>query len=469
MTAAPNKTGLSRLPFRAAAFVALVCIAILGMSGWREWSAREASLRAAEVDLANLTRSLMQHADDSFDILDNSIIGSVSRLETDGTDRETLAKLGVLLVARKTVSKRINDIIVCDENGGRLTSSGPGETNLSDRSYFQHHKRSTDPAAFVGQPIKSKTSGEWITTVSRRFNHPDGSFAGVVVATIGASYFEDYYSQFDIGETGALSLLSADGIIQARRPDDGRNVGRDVSGRPLFAGVRSGGPSGVKYFQSFLDGRQRLGVYQRSSRYPFVVLATKTVDEVLARWRHAAILRLLFVLCLVVLIAVIGLYLVRQLLRGQRMAAALAAKEANFRVLAEGSSDMVTRIGLDERVQYASPSSARVVGWRPDQLVGTPALAGVNPEDLPRIEKLVAKLETRRDGGSTHHLPDPPSGEIRDLGRIDAAHDAEGQWRDRWRGCDYARHDAAKAYGGQARDARDRRRSDGPRQSPPFR
>jgi diguanylate cyclase (GGDEF)-like protein/PAS domain S-box-containing protein len=99
------------------------------------------------------------------------------------------------------------------------------------------------------------------------------------------------------------------------------------------------------------------------------------------------------VLGLVVLIAVMGFYLVRQLLRGQQMTAALASKEANFRVVAEGSSDMVTRIGLDEQISYVSPSSVRIVGWRPDQLAGTPALAGVNPQDLPRVQEVVAALK----------------------------------------------------------------------------
>ena len=45
MDAAPHKLGLSRLSILAAAFVALVCVAILGMSGWREWSARAAILK----------------------------------------------------------------------------------------------------------------------------------------------------------------------------------------------------------------------------------------------------------------------------------------------------------------------------------------------------------------------------------------------------------------------------------------
>jgi diguanylate cyclase (GGDEF)-like protein/PAS domain S-box-containing protein len=392
MSASLVKTSLSRLPFRAGAFVALVCIAILGLSGWREWTAREASLRAAEIDLTNLARSLTQHAEDSFDLLDASILGAVGRLEADGADPAMLAKLSVVLIARVAATRRINSIIIYDENGDWLASSGLMGKNLRDRLHFQHHQQSAGRDAFVGPPIKSYASDEWIATLSRRFNHPDGSFAGAVVGSISARYFLDYYGQFDIGATGTLLLVNADGITLARRPDDGTSVGRDISGGTFFRSIRSTGPSGVNYFDSFFDGQQRLGAYRRSSRYPFVAVATRQVEEVLAPWYHAAILRSLFVLSLVALIAVLGLYLVRQLHRGQRMASALAAKEANFRVVAEGSSDMVTRISQDGTIQYASPSSVRIVGWRPEQLVGTPALAGVNPEDLPDVEKLVVAL-----------------------------------------------------------------------------
>jgi diguanylate cyclase (GGDEF)-like protein/PAS domain S-box-containing protein len=390
MDAAPHKAGLMRLPLRAALFIALVCVTILGLSGLREWNTRGATLKASEVELANLARSLIQHAEDSFDLLDASILGAVGRLETDGATPATLAKLQDIFVARKAASNRVSGFAVVDDNGNWLASSGARGQSLGDREFFRHHLQSTDPGAFIGRPVKSLT-GEWVMTVSRRFNHRDGSFAGVVIATIGAPYFAKFYGQFDIGASGSITLLSADGIGLARRPDDGY-VGRDLSDGPFFKSVASGVSSGTDYFRSNLDGLQRVGSYQQSSRYPFMVLASKAEDEVLAQWRHAALTRLMFVAGLVTLIAVMGLYLVRQLLQGQRMAAALAAKEANFRVLAEGSSDMVTRVGRDERVTYASPSSARVLGWSPEQLVGTSALAGVNPEDLPRVEQAVAAL-----------------------------------------------------------------------------
>ena len=101
-------------------------------------------------------------------------------------------------------------------------------------------------------------------TVSRRFNHPDGSFAGVVIATIGAEYFSEFYGQFDIGESGTISLVSADGIVLARVPDDDANVGRDVSGGPFFKAVRAGrGFRACTILRSYLDGLQRLGFHQQ--------------------------------------------------------------------------------------------------------------------------------------------------------------------------------------------------------------
>jgi len=85
--------------------------------------------------------------------------------------------------------------------------------------------------------------------------------------------------------------------------------------------------------------------------------------------------------------------LVRQLAQRQRMAAALSAKEADFRLLAEQSSDMVMRVDREETIRYVSPSCARVLGWPAGKLEGTPALAGINAQDRPRFEQVVAALK----------------------------------------------------------------------------
>jgi diguanylate cyclase (GGDEF)-like protein/PAS domain S-box-containing protein len=394
MTVSLRSDTHTHLPIRAAAFVVLVCIAILALSGWREWTSRVTELKNSETDMSNLARSLAQHADDTFELSDAILIGMVDRLETDGIDSVAIARLQAFLDLRKATLARIRGLFVYGEDGRWLLTTEKVDFsgfNNSDRDYFGRHRESADRNTLIGKPVRSKSGGQWIVTLSRRFNHPDGRFAGVALMTVDAAYFSRFYAQFDVGPNGAIALLSADGVILARSPDDGTYVGRDMAKSPLFSGSRF--PNGAYHFTSPLDGVERLSFYKRSDRYPIVVLATKAQDDVLESWRQEVSIRAVVVLALVALIAVLGIYVVRQLFERHRMAAVLVAKEADFRLLAEESSDMVTRIDRDGRILYVSPSSARIVGWRAEQLLGTPALAGVNAEDLPQVELMVAALK----------------------------------------------------------------------------
>ncbi len=378
---------------RAAAFVVLTCTAILGISAWREWTARDAVLRSAETEMANVARSLTQHAEDSLDLLDSGVVGVVSRLEMDGTDPATVGKLRNLLEIRKKAIPRIHSLAIVDDKGNWLTGSGAVTSTLSDDEFFRHHQFSPKREAYVGRPVKSLLDGESVVTLSRRFNRLDGSFGGVVLATISANYLSRFYEQFEIGRNSSVALVHGDGMIIARNPSNDKFVGRSVADTPLFRDPSLQRPGGAYHFKSPLDGTERVSFFKRSSRYPLVLLATVDKEELLAPWRAAAISRMLYVLALVMLIAIIGAVLVRQLQRGKRMAAALGEKEAHFRLLAEGSSDMVTRIGLDQRLRYVSPSSIRVVGWRASQLIGTPALAGIHPDDRPQVQAIVDAMK----------------------------------------------------------------------------
>lgn len=391
-----RELGKTRLPLWAAGFVVLICVAILGLSAWREWEARNADLRNAEIDVTNLAHSLIQHADDTFELVDTILVGLVHRLEIDGTGPDTIAKLQAYLPTRKS-SDRLRGIFVYDATGQWLATTERldfSKLNNSDRAYFQRHRESPEAGTLIGPPVKSKAGGQWIITASRRINDSDGGFAGVALLTIDVSYFVKFYERFDIGPDGSASLLNNSGIMLARSPDEtSAFVGRDLSNAPLFREWERRPAAAVYYFKSPLDGVQRLSYYQRSSRYPLMVLASKSQDDVLAPWRRAATIRTIFVLGLVVLIALIGFYLVRQLWQRQRMAQALVAKEAHFRLLAEQSSDMVSRIGLDNRLLYVSPSCVRIIGWSPEELLGTSAVAGIHPEDMERVEHAIAALK----------------------------------------------------------------------------
>ena len=238
MATSRSDIGRTRLPLWAAAFVALACVAIMALAGWREWETRGTELKNAEVDVTNLAHALVQHADDTFELVDTILVGLVHRLELDGTGPDTIAKLQTYLPTRKS-SDRIRGIFVYDETGRWLATTEHVDfsaLNNSDREYFQRHRDSPDRDTLIGRPVRSRAGGQWIVTASRRINQPDGSFAGVALVTIDVAYFVKFYERFEVGPNGSASLLNNDGIMLARSRDESSAfVGRDLSKAPLFS------------------------------------------------------------------------------------------------------------------------------------------------------------------------------------------------------------------------------------------
>ncbi|NNM53677.1 MAG: PAS domain S-box protein [Spirochaetales bacterium] len=60
--------------------------------------------------------------------------------------------------------------------------------------------------------------------------------------------------------------------------------------------------------------------------------------------------------------------------------------EARFRFLAENSSDMITRHSPDGTYLYASPASERLLGYKPQELIGHAAYEFIYEEDLPNVQ-----------------------------------------------------------------------------------
>ncbi len=72
-----------------------------------------------------------------------------------------------------------------------------------------------------------------------------------------------------------------------------------------------------------------------------------------------------------------------------RMQKALAESEAQFRLLAEYSSDMITRHDVNGKILYISPACRGILGYEPQELIGRPVMPLIHPEDLPRLRAMV--------------------------------------------------------------------------------
>jgi len=64
---------------------------------------------------------------------------------------------------------------------------------------------------------------------------------------------------------------------------------------------------------------------------------------------------------------------------------ALQESELRFRSLVQNSSDIITVLGADGSIRYESPSIERILGYKPEELIGKNAFDLVHPDDRARV------------------------------------------------------------------------------------
>jgi PAS domain S-box-containing protein len=93
---------------------------------------------------------------------------------------------------------------------------------------------------------------------------------------------------------------------------------------------------------------------------------------------------------------------------------ALRQTEERFRSLVRYSSDIITVLAADGIARYVSPAVERVLGYRPEELVGKDAFAYIHPDDLERVSAVFSEVLDNPEAN--------PSVEYRFL-------HADGSWR----------------------------------------
>ncbi|WP_051516517.1 sensor domain-containing diguanylate cyclase [Herbaspirillum sp. RV1423] len=317
----------------ASAFVLMACISLIGLDAWRTWQARVIQEREAGTAVTNMARALAQHADDTFKAADTVLIGVLERIRGDGVGPAALERLHRLLVLQALELPQLDGISVYDRDGRWVVNSRPAidrRRSSADRAYFIYHRDHSDPGPYVGPPIRSRSSGKWVATVTRRIASADGSFGGVVLATVDMAYFQRFYDSFDIGKSGAIILALDSGTMVFRRPLREDSIGKSMVGTVIFSDYASKKASGIALIKSSQDGVLRINGYRRLKNYPMFVAAALSNDEVLSGWRTDAYIHMAGVLVLVIGFAFMGRRVVAQI--DQRVVVENEANEARAQV-----------------------------------------------------------------------------------------------------------------------------------------
>jgi diguanylate cyclase (GGDEF)-like protein/PAS domain S-box-containing protein len=150
--------------------------------------------------------------------------------------------------------------------------------DVSDRDYFIFHANSTADELYISRPVVGRVSNKATIQVSRRLRAPNGSFGGVVLASLDIEGIEKFYNSVDIGSGGIISLVGFDGIIRARSGrsvTESRLLGQSIAHTKLFESYRRSSTGSYWNFRTpagTVDGVRRLISYRVVEGLPLLAV-----------------------------------------------------------------------------------------------------------------------------------------------------------------------------------------------------
>ena len=369
MTSQTSKiTYLRRL---VAIMTSVVGVAVLLLTYLQvEWDRREA-LRQHVADMENLSAALTRQAESTIRDAHTVLVGMQRMLEMSGYGPENLHEVREVTQAQASVLTDVQGFTVLSADGRPLITTVPNPiTNYSaqDREYFLAHRNNQVSGLYIGPPLQSRMSGEWVISLSMRLNGSDGEFHGVVLATLLVQHFVDFYKSIDLGSEGVIGMTKRDGTLLVRSKDSDQHAGLNMSKSPVLRAVNDDGVKrGNMVLTAMIDGVKRIYGFDTSDQYPILVAASLGEEEAMAAWRNRSLQNWSLAAGVLVILLSMGWLIWRALGRQGRMEARLQSMHrdlalANHALEIIAGEDALTGLAnrrrLDEALRVAFQSAA---------------------------------------------------------------------------------------------------------------
>ncbi|WP_158558881.1 response regulator [Rhodoferax lacus] len=285
------------------------------------------------------------------------------------------------------------------------------QASWADRDFFAALKNDPGRGLVVTNPIYGKVTKKWILSFVRRYNHPDGRFAGVISASMPVEYFYGLLASLNVGPSGIALLRDSNLALIARYPAIiGANgqLGAKTFSPELNAAIQSGRQSVTFHTKRTSDNVERTSTYRRLSQVPFHLVTGLASDDYLAAWRteaeNAVIQYAIFLL-----VTALATWLLYQSYQRMRM-----AQQRSAAVL-RGASDGIHVLDQEGKLVFANDSFFRMLGreyaadvtlgvedW--DHSLSKEQLLGLLSESLQSGKQKLVQTVHRRLDGSTFNV-----------------------------------------------------------------
>ena len=358
-------------PLLLAAWLAINTVAAL----WVKQTLRlqlEHVQKVAEVSTQNLALVLDLNFTASVQKIDLAVQRVVVELEQQLRSGASFDadRANALLRFYQPLLPELNGIRVADATGAVVLGLGltpQDKPSWVDHDFFMTQRDQPAAGLVISKPIMGRVSKLWLVALTRRINRPDGSFGGVVSASIPLQHFQAMLAGAKLGPQGAIALRDSDYGLVARHPVSlvpaANTVGSQVFPPEVKLAIAAGQTAGTVLSQRTSDGIERTLSYRQLSSLPMVLLVGVATSDYLADWRVEVRNSLVEFGIFAALNGMAGIVL-WQLIRRQRQ------QTAHSLALLRSASDGIHVLDANGTVVEASGAFARLLGRSRDDLIG---------------------------------------------------------------------------------------------------
>ncbi len=378
---------LRNMLFTGLAFANLV---VFVLSGYALYQARQQYTLRAQAATQNVASALNQSVSNSVEKVDLAMRTVVDELERQlagkGIDEQATNEF---LARHLQRLPEVEAFRVADADGFVILGKGvnrQARVSWADRDYFMYLQAHADGSLQISQPRMGRVAQKYIIGFARRYNYPDGRFAGVVSAPIAVEHFSNLLSRFDLGPKGILVLRYADlGLIARFPPLPADNllgqVGHAGVSKELRELVESGVRSATYYLGNSPDGLERINSYQRLENAPMLTLAGMASEDYLADWQAELNKTAALVLGFLLLSGVLGAVLLRLLKQSEKSELRLRESENRLRTIIANEPECIKIIDAEGKLLEMNPAGlAMIEADSMEQVFGLSVLDVIAPE-----------------------------------------------------------------------------------------
>ena len=290
----------------------------------------------------------------------------------------------------------IDNVMVLDAQGQVALASRTDlrgiEVGVKD--FATIYKTRPGTGFYVGAPLLNR-DGQWLLPTGRPLTKERDGYAGVLVVTVKASYFDQLWATLSLDSGSSIGLLRSDGTMLMRSPIDGTAMGRNFTDSPLFLQHLPASANGDYRITSPVDGIDRFTAYRTLSQRPdLVVIVGRTMDALLAPWYQLVKLMLGIWLAGSLILMVLAVRLSRQSAHRQRAENTSIALAQRLNVACEAAGLVLWEWDLRTDQWHVTPTHYTSLGYTAQsaQVTRMQWLELLHPDDrkLPTTDPAMA-------------------------------------------------------------------------------